>query len=176
MLCTATLLQTLKKVINCLSLSCLMTAPCSVFVVPVGASQTVKKVMNCLVFLFLVWWLHPTLCLFCLLQPHRRWRKWLKSTLTCWAPWLEELPTVPSGRGSWLSSAGQGALSSGSFGTAQIEPPNVTYFSTNTMPFALLWLSCNGPHWTPNVTSRQTPWTPLFYLKTNTLNPHSNSE
>lgn len=37
---------------------------------------------------------------------HKQWRKWLKSILTCWAPWLAEQLIASTGSALWLVSAG----------------------------------------------------------------------
>ena len=39
-------------------------------------------------------------------QPLRQWRRWLRSTLTCWALWLVELLIVHTGSVFWPDSAG----------------------------------------------------------------------
>ena len=36
--------------------------------------------------------------------PPRQWRKWSRSTLTFWAPWLGVQPTAASGSGCWLGN------------------------------------------------------------------------
>ena len=101
--------------LSCFSLSCLMTAPYSVFVLLVAASQTVKKVIEINPYLLGTMAGGAADCSF--------WERVLAQQCRSGCP----------------------LLFSGSVGTTHIEPPNVTYISTNTMPFALLWLSYNSP-------------------------------
>lgn len=72
-------------------------------------------------------------------SPHRRWRRWLRSTPTCWAPWLEELQTVASGSACWPASAASTSFATRSASLWQ-RPPNCSLtWCTSTRAWGSAW-------------------------------------